>query len=166
MRYFTATNTELPKTVVKAAFALKKTGSVVGPIDGGDGNFYILKQTGHRKALDKSFEDVERQIRNRLYRQKRTQAQKDYVAELKTKAKIKTFEEALSKVQIDTSGAATNGHGHGHSANPGPSSTQAAGEKHGHGPDKSHGPGENQDHGTKGHSHAPDTAGKTPEATP
>ena len=142
MRYFTATNTQLPKAVVDAAFTLKKTGKVVGPIDGGDGNFYILKQTGHRKAIDKSFEDVKRQIRNRLYREKRTQAQKDFVADLKIKANIKTFEEALLKVQIDTSSPATDGHGHGAK------------------------PGQSSGHGAKEHSHAPDTASKSPEATP
>lgn len=114
LRYFTATNTQLPKPVVEAAFGLKKTGDVAGPIEARDGNFYIIKQTGHRKAIDKSFEEVKRQVQNRLYRDKRTQAQKDYVADLKKKAKIQTFDDQLGKVQIDTSGAtADDGHGHG-----------------------------------------------------
>ncbi len=170
MRYFTATNTELPKDVVEAAFGLKKTGSVVGPVDGGDGNFYILKQTGHRKAIDKSFDDVKRQIQNRLYREKRTQAQKDFVAELKKKAKIKTFDDALSKVKIDTSGAQNDEHGHGGAAGavPGGHSHGAgagagAGDNHAHGAEAghSHGPG-----ATKADPKAPETSPKTPEATP
>jgi peptidyl-prolyl cis-trans isomerase C len=120
LRYFTATNTSLPKPVVEAAFQLKKTGDVAGPIEAGDGNFYIIKQTGHRKAIDKSFEEVKRQVQNRLYREKRTQAQKDYVEDLKKKATIETFDEELGKVQIDTSGATSGGDGHGHGAHGGP----------------------------------------------
>lgn len=159
LRYFTSDNTDIPKPVVDAAFGLKKTGSVVGPIDGGNGNFYILKQTGHRKAIDKSFDEVKRQIQNRLYRDKRTQAQKDFVTELKAKAKIETFDDALSKVQIDMSAGPSDGHGHDEMpGNP----HGAAG--HSHGPGKraghEHGAGE-----TPGHSHAPKGA-KTPEATP
>jgi peptidyl-prolyl cis-trans isomerase C len=159
LRYFTATNTDIPKSVIDAAFGLKKTGNVVGPVDGGNGNFYILKQTGHRKAIDKSFDEVKRQIQNRLYRDKRTQAQKDFVTELKAKAKIQTFDDALSKVQIDMSAGA--GDGHGHDAIPGnPHQHGAGGADHAHGAGKSAGQGK-----APGHSHAP--AGvKTPEATP
>ncbi len=158
LRYFTAANTEIPKAVVDAAFGLKKTGSVVGPIDGSDGNFYILKQTGHRKAIDKKFDEVKRQIQNRIYRDKRTQAQADFVTGLRKKAKIETFDDALSKVQIDMSGAggAPGSHGHG----PGGGSA-------GH----SHGAAE-----TAGHGHTlpqpaqppktPTKGTKAPEATP
>lgn len=169
LRYFTAANTELPKAVVDAAFGLKKTGSVVGPVDGDNGNFYILKQTGHRKAIDKTFDEVKRQIQNRLYRDKRTQAQTDFVADLKKKATIQVFDEALSKVQIDTSGAKNDGHGHSHGGLPGNAHQHGAKERAGHEgapaapAGHSHGPGE------AAHAHpAPKAAPapKTPEATP
>lgn len=167
LRYFSATNTELPKPVIDAAFGLKKTGSVVGPIDGGNGKFYILKQTGHRKAIDKTFDEVKRQIQNRIYRDKRTKAQSEFVADLRAKAKIETFDDALSKVQIDMSGAQGE-ENHGHGGTPGGHGSHGAG--HSHGAEKSHGAA---GHG-HGHEHAkpapapktPAPSAKTPEATP
>jgi len=118
LRYFTQESTELPKEVIDAAFALTKTGDVVGPIKASDGKFYIIKQTGHRKAVDKSFDEVKRQVQNRLYREMRTQAQKDFVETLKSKAKIKIFDDKLSTVKIDTS-ASSDPSPHGGQA-PGP----------------------------------------------
>lgn len=131
LRYFTADNTEIPKEVVAAAFLLKKTGDVAGPIATSDKRFYIIKQTGHRKAIDKTFDQVKRQLQNRIYRDKRTQAQKDFVQGLKQSAKIQIFEDKLGQVKIDTSAAAAGEDSHqnahlpamppeGHSETPGP----------------------------------------------
>ena len=112
LRYFTKDSTDVPAEVIEAAFGLKKTGDVAGPIATSSGSFYIIKQTGHRKAVSKGFEEVKRQLQNRLYREMRTQAQKDFVEELKAKAKIEIFDDKLGAVQIDTSadGAAGGGH--------------------------------------------------------
>jgi peptidyl-prolyl cis-trans isomerase C len=101
LRFFTEDNTELPKAVVESAFTLQKTGDVAGPIDAGDGRFFIIKQTGHRKAIEETFENVKRQIQNRIYRDKRTQAQKDFVANLRANADIQIYEDALNKVSIE-----------------------------------------------------------------
>ena len=49
----------------------------------------------------------------RIYRDKRTQAQKDFIAGLKGKAKIKIFDSNLKKVRVDTSTADSGGHGRG-----------------------------------------------------
>ena len=51
----------------------------------------------------------------------RTQAQKDFVQELKAKAKIEIFDDKLSNVQIDTSASAGEGEGaHGGHMPPAP----------------------------------------------
>ncbi len=112
LRYFAADTKELPAPVVEAAFALEQTGDVAGPIAAGNGSFYILKQTGRRKAMEKSFDEVKRQIQNRIYREKRTAAQQTFIDSLKDKAKIEIFEDNLAKVEIDTAGAppAMSGH--------------------------------------------------------
>ena len=112
LRYFSRETKEIPRNVVSAAFDLGKTGDVAGPI-AVDGKYYIIKQTGRRKAVQKAFTDVKRQIQNRIYRDKRTQAQKDFIAGLKSKAKIKILEDNLKKVRVDTSTADNRGHGHG-----------------------------------------------------
>ena len=114
LRYFDMTTppSGIPAPVVKAAFALVNTGDVSGVVDGGNGQFYILKQTGRRKAMTKSFEEAKPQIRNKLFREQRLQAQKDFVDGLRSKAKIEINEANLAKVRIDTSAAGDDGHGH------------------------------------------------------
>lgn len=102
LRYFAQDSKEVPAEVVKAAFELSKTGDVAGPIKT-DKGFYIIKQTGRRKAIAKGFEEVKKQIQNRIYRDKRTKAMEDFVSNLKAQAKIQTFDDKLAKVRIDTS---------------------------------------------------------------
>lgn len=111
LRYFSRESSEIPKEVVEAAFALTKTGDVTGPITANK-KFYILKQTGHRKAIDKGFEDVKRQLQNRLYRDMRTQAQQDFIEKLKTDAKIEVFSDKLDTIRIDTSAGSEDPHAH------------------------------------------------------
>lgn len=102
LRYFGRDSTEVPKPVVEAAFQLARTGDVAGPIQAG-GNYYIIKQTGKRKAITKSFDSVKRQLQNRIYRDKRTQSQKDFIGGLREKAKVEIFDDQLAKVRVDTS---------------------------------------------------------------
>lgn len=111
LRYFGRDSTEVPKPVVEAAFTLDKSGDVAGPIRAG-GRYYIIKHTGKRKAVTKGFDSVKRQLQNRIYRDKRTQAQKDFIGGLRKKARIEINDKALSKVRVDTSKAA-GGHSHG-----------------------------------------------------
>jgi peptidyl-prolyl cis-trans isomerase C len=112
LRYMDATTKEIPANVVKAAFTLYNTGDVSQTVDAGNGNFYVLKQTGRRKSVTKGFEDAKAQIRNKLFRDKRLQAQKDFVDGLRAKTKIEVNEANLAKVRIDTSQAVDDGHGH------------------------------------------------------
>ena len=112
LRYFDATNKELPAPVVKASFDLINTGDVSTAVNAGNGTFYVLKQTGRRKAMTKSFDDAKPQIRNKLFRESRVKAQKDFVDNLKAKAKVEINEANLAKVRIDTSQATDDGHGH------------------------------------------------------
>jgi peptidyl-prolyl cis-trans isomerase C len=105
LRYFTRESTEVPKPVVEAAFGLGRTGEVAGPIAAG-GKFYIIKQTGRRSAVNRSFDQARREIQNELYKDRREGAQKQFVERLKTKAKIEVFEDNLKKVRVDTSSRA------------------------------------------------------------
>jgi peptidyl-prolyl cis-trans isomerase C len=111
LRYVDMTNKDLPQPVIKAAFTLINTGDVSGVVDAGNGQFYILKQTGRRKAMTKTFDDAKPQIRNKLFREKRLQAQKDFIDNLKNQAKIEINEANLAKVRIDTSTRGDDGTG-------------------------------------------------------
>jgi parvulin-like peptidyl-prolyl isomerase len=112
LRYFDAKATELPAPVVKAAFTLANIGDVSATVDAGNGTWYVLKLTGRRRSMTKSFEDAKPAIRNKLFRDKRVTAQKDFVDNLKTSAKIEVNEANLAKVRIDTSQAVDDGRGH------------------------------------------------------
>jgi len=111
LRYMDRTTKDIPANVIKAAFELYNTGDVSPAVDAGNGTFYVLKQTGRRKSMTRSYEDAKPQIRNKLFRDQRLQKQKDFVEGLRSKAKIEIFEPALNKVRIDTSQAVDDGHG-------------------------------------------------------
>ncbi|MBS1122335.1 MAG: PpiC-type peptidyl-prolyl cis-trans isomerase [Deltaproteobacteria bacterium] len=111
LRYMDPTTKEVPAPVVKAAFTLLNTGDVSGVVDAGNGTWYVLKQTGRRKSMTKSFDEAKPQIRNKLFRDKRLQAQKDFVDNMRAKTKIEINETNLAKVRIDTSSADGDGHG-------------------------------------------------------
>src|SRR5262249_140304 len=102
LRFFAADTKEIPADVVKAAFTLQNQGNVSAPIQT-DKGFYILKQTGRRKAITKVYDEVKGQIQNRLYRERRQKAMEEFVDGLKKNAKIEIKEAALGKVRVDTS---------------------------------------------------------------
>jgi peptidyl-prolyl cis-trans isomerase C len=106
LRYFTRDEKGVPKPVVDAAFGLAKTGDVAGPIEANK-MFYVIKQTGRRAAMNRTFDQVRREIQNELYKEKREGAQKQFVDQLKGKAKIQVFDDNLKSVRVDTSNRAT-----------------------------------------------------------
>jgi peptidyl-prolyl cis-trans isomerase C len=110
--YFGKDSAEVPKPVIDAAFGLEN-GKVSGVIPAGDGRFYIIKVTGTRPAMEKTFEDVKGQIQTRVLRDKQVAAQKEFVEGLKAKAKIEVNEANLDKVQIEAGKAEVPGAGHG-----------------------------------------------------
>jgi peptidyl-prolyl cis-trans isomerase C len=112
LRYFDAQTKDVPAPVVKAAFALINIGDVSGVVDAGNGTWYVLKQTGRRRSMTKGLDDAKPTIRNKLFRDKRVAAQKDFVDNLKAAAKIEINDANLTKVRIDTTAAVDDGHGH------------------------------------------------------
>lgn len=111
LRYLDAQSKDAPAPIVKAAFALASTGDVSPAIDAGNGTWYVLKQTGRRRSMTKSFDDAKPAIRNKLFRDKRVAAQKDFVDGLRSTAKIEINEANLAKVRIDTSQSVDDGRG-------------------------------------------------------
>jgi peptidyl-prolyl cis-trans isomerase C len=104
-------NPPAPAPVIAAALNLIKVGDVSGVVDAGNGTFYVMKATGRMRAMVKAFDDAKAQIRNKLYHDKRDDAQKQYIQDLRGKAQIQTFDANLEKVKIDMSGASGDAHG-------------------------------------------------------
>jgi peptidyl-prolyl cis-trans isomerase C len=105
LRYFARDTTDVPEPVVEAAFGLARTGDVAGPI-AVDGQFYVIKQTGRRPAMTRTYDQVKREIQNELYKEKREGQQRRLVDQLRSRAKIQLFEDNLKKIRVDTSSRA------------------------------------------------------------
>jgi peptidyl-prolyl cis-trans isomerase C len=101
LRYFS--RTEEGGTMVKefsdAAFALKKAGDLSGLVETRYG-YHMIRLTDRRPAQTRSFDQVKKQIQNRLYREKRTKMFDDFVKGLKEKAKVQINEELLDLIKI------------------------------------------------------------------
>jgi peptidyl-prolyl cis-trans isomerase C len=104
LRYFDANTKEIPKPVVDAAFKLQVIGDNSAPVKTEQG-WALLKLTGRRKALVRTFEEVKTTIKNRLYRDKRQDSMEVFVKGLRDKAAITVDEARLAKVQIEGAGA-------------------------------------------------------------
>lgn len=100
LRYFDQKTKEVPKAIVDAAFALQNIGDVSPPVKTEQG-VVILKLTGRRKALVRTFDEVKQQIRNKIYRDKRQDSMESFVKGLRDKASVKIDESKLAKVQIE-----------------------------------------------------------------
>jgi hypothetical protein len=118
LRYLDDKTPDIAAPVIKGAFALTNTGDVSPVIDAGNGTFYILKQTGRRKSMTKTFDDAKPQIRNKLFRDKRLHEQKKFIEDQRAKAKIEIDEANLAKVRVDTSATPGADDGHGHDLTP------------------------------------------------
>ena len=94
-----------PKPIVEAAFKLGDVGDVSPPVKT-DKGWVVLKLTQKRPGFSRPLPEVKRQIQQRLFRDTRTKAMDNFVAELKKKSKIDVNDENLSKVVIDTAGGA------------------------------------------------------------
>jgi peptidyl-prolyl cis-trans isomerase C len=103
LRYFDAATKEIPKEIVDAAFKLQNMGDNSSPIKTAQG-VAVLKLTGRRKALTRTFEEVKQTIKNRLYRDKRQESMDAFVKGLRDKANVQVDEARLAKVQIEGAG--------------------------------------------------------------
>lgn len=83
----------------------------------------VLKRTGRRKAIERDFEAVKNQIKNVVYREKRTAEFNVFVESLKQKHKVVVHEDKFDKLKITApppGAAMDDGHGHGGGMMPGP----------------------------------------------
>ncbi len=94
-------STRQPKPVVEAAFKLAEVGDVAAPIKT-DKGWVVIRLTQKRPGFNRPLTEVKRQIQQRLFRDMRTKAMDDFVADLKKKSTIEIKDENLSKVVIDT----------------------------------------------------------------
>ncbi len=100
LRYFAKDDTSIPKPIVEAAFQLKKRGDVAGPIKT-DKGWHVIMLVGRRRPIKRTFSQVRALLRNRLLREKRLEAEKKFVEELKASTKpFEVHEDKLNLVKV------------------------------------------------------------------
>ncbi len=62
--------------------------------------YHIVRFMGHRDAVNREFEDVERQIRNRIWREKLQKSREDFIGNLREKHKVVMHEDHMDLVKI------------------------------------------------------------------
>jgi peptidyl-prolyl cis-trans isomerase C len=94
------TTEDVPEAVARAVFALKTVGDVVPLPIKVEGGFAIVKLTGDRPAVERTLEQADKTIRQRLWRDRRQSAIDAFVAELQAKTKPEIHPELLSAIDI------------------------------------------------------------------
>ncbi len=99
--YFASTENGGPmvKEFSDAVFKLGKVNDVSNLVETKFG-WHIIRLTGKRKQIERSFADVKEQIRHRLFKDQRTQAFEKFVADLRASSKIDINEELLKSYEV------------------------------------------------------------------
>lgn len=116
LRYLTAAEWEkrFGTATQKALFA-SDTANEVLPVMESDKGFHIVKRTGRRKPIERTYEQVSNQIRNVLYREKRSAAFDAFIDGLKNKHGVQLDAANIADIQVrqDASHAPMGGLGKG-----------------------------------------------------
>lgn len=91
---------KMVKPFSDGAFALKEVGEISDLVDSEFG-FHIIKLTGKKEKVEKSFEDVKKNIENTLKTEKRKTSFEDMMAKIKTDMGYKFNKEAAMGINLD-----------------------------------------------------------------
>ncbi|WP_164000759.1 peptidylprolyl isomerase [Pyxidicoccus caerfyrddinensis] len=87
-----------------AAFAITAD-SGVGPVVETSKGFHLVKLLGRQLGTNQDFDSVKARIESRLLSERRARALDDFIAGLKSKAKIEVRDDVLAQVKVDAEGA-------------------------------------------------------------
>jgi peptidyl-prolyl cis-trans isomerase C len=93
-------NTQLPRGVVEAAFALKDVGDISPPV-ASDKGYHVLKLTQRRPGFTRPVEGVAAEIKRLILLDRRAKKQEEMVAEMRQKLKVQIYEDQLAKVKVE-----------------------------------------------------------------
>ena len=89
----------MPKEFCDATFAMKEINDISPPVKT-DKGYHIIKLTGKRNKIERTFEQVKGQIQQRLYKDKRTGSFDQFVEDLKKKNAITINEKLLDAYTV------------------------------------------------------------------
>ncbi|MBW2507107.1 MAG: peptidyl-prolyl cis-trans isomerase [Deltaproteobacteria bacterium] len=91
---------KIDPTLAKAAFSLKDTGDLSGPLDLGDGKWSVLELTGIRPERVRSLEQASGNIRRRLWRDEREATLDAFIAKLRTELEPEVYPERMDAIVL------------------------------------------------------------------
>lgn len=97
--YFDRATTRVPRPVVEAAFALKETGQVAGPIKS-DVGFHVIRLVERRPAVSRQLADARTEIQRRLHLTSRSRRMEELVNGLRAKNGVEIFPARLASVSL------------------------------------------------------------------
>ncbi|MFO7735328.1 MAG: peptidylprolyl isomerase, partial [bacterium] len=89
----------MEKSFADAAFSLEKVGDISKPVKSEKG-YHIIKLTGRRDAVEKSFEDVKTTIETKLKRKKRADFFENHIKKIQKKLGYELYEENLDSLDF------------------------------------------------------------------
>jgi peptidyl-prolyl cis-trans isomerase C len=90
----------MDEKILKALYGLEKVGEIYkGVIETPEG-FHIIKFTSTRPEIQRTYDQVKRQIQSIIWKDKREKAKAEFIKSLRDKAKVQIIEDALAEVKI------------------------------------------------------------------
>lgn len=142
----------VPAELADPVFALEDVGGLAGPIQTPQG-WHLLMLTARKQRYERTFEEVERNIANRLAREKHSLGERKFIDDLKAKAKVELHPEHLPKIPDPQPPQEGEGHQHEDAFIPGDPLQPPADKKE-------------ADEGGEGSPKAPDAGGSPDAAAP
>jgi len=113
--YFTAdghlvgreANGKIDATLAKAAFSLKDTGDLAGPLDLGDGKWSVLELTGLRPEQVRPLESASRNIQLKLWREEREATLEAFISKLRAELKPEVYPERMDAIRLQATSEPT-----------------------------------------------------------
>ncbi|MBM4386686.1 MAG: peptidyl-prolyl cis-trans isomerase [Deltaproteobacteria bacterium] len=87
-----------PDEVVKEAGNLEKIFAISGVVKSGQG-YHIIMLTGEKPEIKRSFEEVKRQIQNKLWRDRKNAFKEEFLKKLREQAKVEINGGAIEKIE-------------------------------------------------------------------
>ncbi len=90
--------TGLAPNMAREAFKLQKTGQVCEQVIEAADGYHIIMLTGRREPVNRPFDKVKQQLRQRIYRERIDLAQTEYIESLKQKCRININQDVLDEL--------------------------------------------------------------------
>ena len=91
---------DIPIEVAQASFALTRVGAVtIQPVKSSRG-WHVVQRTGGKRAFKRPLNEVQTEIRNLLFRARKSKALEEYVAQLKSGVTISIDEKRLDALKL------------------------------------------------------------------